>query len=76
MSRGEAVTQGRGAGRWKPPKINRDQLLLIAGLVGTGYETIAARVDRPYLLALFGGMMGLPFFLGKDERSQKSKDRK
>lgn len=30
-----------------------------AGLAGVIYETAWAETDRPYLLALFGAMMGL-----------------
>ena len=30
-----------------------------AGLAGVFYEMVWAEVDRPYLLALFGAMMGL-----------------
>ena len=33
--------------------------LMVFGLVGVGYETVVDKVDRPYLLVLFGGMLGL-----------------
>lgn len=46
----------------------RDWMLFLGGLVGTAYETIVAEVDRPSLLAVFAGMMGLPLFLRRDER--------
>lgn len=34
-------------------------IMKYAGLAGVIYETGFAEVDRPYLLALFGAMMGL-----------------
>jgi hypothetical protein len=46
----------------------RDGILFFAGLAGAGYETIFQQVDRPELLVLFAGMMGLPAFLRGDER--------
>jgi len=36
-------------------------ILFCAGLLGIAYETLVEHSDRPYLLALFGGMVGLPF---------------
>jgi hypothetical protein len=51
----------------------RDPLLFIGGLLGTGYETIVQKVDRPSLLALYAGMMGLPAVLGAD-RKKAQKD--
>lgn len=51
----------------------RDPILFIAGLLGTGYETIVQKVDRPSLLALYAGMMGLPAVLGVD-RKKAQKD--
>lgn len=34
-------------------------IMKYAGLAGVIYETAWADIDRPYLLALFGAMMGL-----------------
>lgn len=34
-------------------------IMKYAGLAGVIYETAWAETDRPYLLALFGAMMGL-----------------
>ncbi len=34
-------------------------LLLFGGLMGVGYETVIDKIERPYLLVMFGGMMGL-----------------
>jgi hypothetical protein len=56
------------------PKITRDTSLLIGGLLGTAHETLVSKVDRPSLLALFAGMMGLPLFLRKDEKEREDED--
>ena len=47
----------------------RDILLFVGGMLGVIYETVLEQVDRPTLLALFGGMLGLPVFLRRDERA-------
>jgi hypothetical protein len=46
----------------------RDTILFVVGVAGVVYETLAEQVDRPYLLAAFLGMVGLPVFIRKDER--------
>jgi hypothetical protein len=51
----------------KGVKITRDGILFFAGLLGAVHETLFANADRPALLVLFGGMMGLPAFLRADE---------
>lgn len=38
----------------------RDWLLFIGGAAGVAYETVWEHVDRPWLLMLFAGMLGLP----------------
>lgn len=52
-------------GQWKNV---RDGIMFFGGLAGVIYETLATAIDRPVLLALFGAMMGLPFFIRADER--------
>ena len=52
----------------------RDFVLFIGGFLGVAYETLLEQVDRPALLALFGGMMGLPVFLRRDERESHPDD--
>lgn len=47
--------------------LRRDTVLFIAGLAGVVYETAFENVERPSLLMLFAGMMGLPAFLRRDE---------
>lgn len=49
-------------------RFTRDTVLFVAGLVGIAYETVIVRVDRPALLAVFAGMLGLPAFLRRDEK--------
>ena len=56
---------------WKgrsPARITRDSVLFVAGLSGIAYETLVTNVDRPTLLILFAGMVGLPAFLRTDEK--------
>lgn len=47
--------------------IPRDTVLFIAGLLGVLHETLFSESDRPQLLLVFAGMMGLPAFLRADE---------
>lgn len=50
-------------------QITHERLLITLGLMGIAYETVVTRLDRPALLILFGGMIGLPALaLKKDER--------
>ena len=53
---------------WWPPHVTRDGALFLAGLAGVAHETLFADTERPTLLILFAGMMGLPAFLRKDEQ--------
>lgn len=46
----------------------RDVILFFSGLLGSVYETVVATTDRPELLILFAGMMGMPYFLRADDR--------
>lgn len=48
------------------PQAIRDGVLLVAGVVGVGHETLMTDEPRLPLLFLFGAMMGLPAFLGLD----------
>jgi hypothetical protein len=50
-------------------KFARDALLFLGGLAGVAHETVVMdRVERPFLLAVFASMMGLPKFLEVLER--------
>lgn len=67
------MTRRRKEVDWWSPKL-RDFVLFVGGLLGVAYETLLEQVDRPALLALFGGMLGLPIFLRRDEREQSDDD--
>lgn len=56
-------------------RITRDIVLFVGGLAGIAYETLVENVDRPALLAVFAGMLGLPWFIRRDEKSDDD-DRK
>jgi len=43
-------------------RITRDLVTFSTGLAGIVHETFLASADRPYLLVLFGTMIGLPAF--------------
>ena len=48
----------------------RDSVLFVCGLIGILHETVVRDIDRPYLLFVFAGMMGLPIVYRKDEKDQ------
>lgn len=52
-------------------KIARDTVLFVVGLLGVAHETLVANAERPTLLLLFAAMIGLPAFIGKDEKDKK-----
>jgi hypothetical protein len=52
-------------------RITRDGVLFVIGVLGIAHETLIADADRPTLLLLFAGMVGLPAFLHKDEKAQQ-----
>lgn len=43
-------------------RATRENILFFAGLVGLTYETVWEHIDRPWLLGLFAGMLGLNVF--------------
>lgn len=51
-------------------RITRDGVMFTTGLLGVVHETVISGIERPALLLMFGGMMGLPAFLHKDEKEQ------
>jgi len=55
-------------GEWWTTK-TRDFVLFVGGMLGVIYETLVEKADRPALLAVFGGMLGLPVFLRRDEQA-------
>lgn len=52
-------------------KIARDTVLFVVGLLGVAHETFIQNAERPTLLLLFGAMVGLPAFIGKDAKTVK-----
>lgn len=57
--------------RWRA--ISRDTVLFVAGLLGVLHETLVYQPsERPFLLAIFGAMMGFPFVLSADRSSGKT----
>ena len=47
-------------------RLSRDIVLFTAGLLGVAHETVVYNSERPSLLILFAGMMGLPLYLRKN----------
>ncbi len=39
------------------------------------HETLLGNIERPFLLALAGGLMGLPFVLSADQKRSKGGER-
>lgn len=57
-------TKLESAQRWWP--FVRDILAFLGGFAIMAYETLETSVDRPWLLVMAIGMMGLPFALKID----------
>jgi hypothetical protein len=51
---------------------NRSTIMFAAGLAGFLHELLLRSAERPYLLALCGALMGLPFVLKADEQIKGS----
>lgn len=47
----------------------QSKVLFLAGLGGFLHELILRTADRPTLLLMCGGMMGLPAFISKDSKT-------
>jgi hypothetical protein len=58
--------------RWKHP--SRDLVLFVFGILGILYETVFDNVERPSLLVVFAGCVGLPAFLRTDEARHTEDD--
>lgn len=57
------------------PRVTRDTVLFVSGLLGILHETVIADSERPTLLFAFMAMVGLPAFLRADEkRSDREAD--
>lgn len=55
--------------KWKAPsfKVVQPVVLFIVGLLAFGWQVLAEDTDRPYLLAIIAGMIGLPFVVLADK---------
>ena len=49
-------------------RITRDGVLFASGLLGVTHETFFSASERPFLLTVFGAMMGMPLFIRMDEK--------
>jgi hypothetical protein len=54
-------------------RLYRSVALFVAGLLGTGYEVVVNHVERPSVLVLLAGMMGLPAFFERDADRREGK---
>ena len=57
----------------KWPRITRDGVLFVAGLLLLLNEALLRSDARPDLLIVFSAMMGLPVFLRQDERRKEDR---
>lgn len=49
----------------------RDALMFTLGAGGFLHELLVSQAERPFLLALCGAMMGLPFVLSADSKVRR-----
>lgn len=59
--------------RLKARRVTRDGVLFVVGLLGILHETFVSHLERPGLLVLFAGMVGLPAFIQRDEHHDDPK---
>ena len=55
--------------------VNRSTIMFVLGAIGFLHELILGAAERPFLLALCGALMGLPFVLAADERVRQSREK-
>jgi hypothetical protein len=48
-------------------RISRDGVIFLLGVAGIIYESAIGKGERPTLILLFGGCLGLPVFLHADQ---------
>jgi hypothetical protein len=68
---GEVATEKKPRKRLHLPRLTRDVIIFTVGLLGIIHEAVIQHTERPFLLALFGAMIGLPAFLRKDEKGDE-----
>lgn len=57
----------------KTRRLTRDGFLFVVGIAGIAYETLYRDGERPTLLLLFAGMIGLTQFMRRDEKEEETK---
>ena len=55
-------------------RFTRDALMFAIGAVGFFHELIASQAERPFILALSGALMGLPFVLSADAKLKREEN--
>lgn len=56
-------------------KAERDVLTFLLGLLGVIHELVTQQAgERPYLLTLLGGLLGLPLVLRKNDQVKEEDD--
>jgi hypothetical protein len=62
--------------KWSVPSWQtiRDPLIVLTGLALSIYEATLAQSFHPELLVFFAGLIGVPVFLGRDEKRNKARD--
>ncbi len=55
-------------------RFTRDALMFTIGAIGFFHELIVSQAERPFILALSGALMGLPFVLSADSKLRKEED--
>ena len=53
--------------KYPPFKVVRPIVLFIVGIGAFGWQVFVENTDRPYLLALIAGFVGLPFVISADK---------
>ncbi len=53
-------------------RFTRDALMFTIGAIGFFHELIVSQAERPFILALSGALMGLPFVLSADGKLKQS----
>jgi hypothetical protein len=51
-------------------QVTRDKLLFWVGLGGFVFELASRQAERPTVLLILAGMMGLPAFIQRDEQER------
>lgn len=64
------AAKSKPSGKSLDERVPRDLILFLGGFAGVVHETVRYGIgERPFLITAFLGMMGLPVWLRKDERS-------